>query len=116
MIYVNSQASAKEDDKFTTDYLPFYLVNAVLNFTAVLMFFAERKNPLAKFVNSKTSIANKNKPPVKIRAKVVELFGSFKKAWVTLLYLALLYIETFLVFPGVSNYTDLTFLKKGSQW
>ena len=39
-----------------------------------------------------------------------------KKVKGTMFYLAFIYLVTFSVFPGVTNYTSLTFVKKDGPW
>jgi len=80
------------------------------------MYFVEKRNRLAIKINAEVVEMNKNRPKVIIKDQLQILWGSFRKVWVPLMYLLYVYVVTFCVFPGVTNYTDLTFLKKDNPW
>jgi len=83
---------------------------------AASLYFIEKNNALGKYVNDKIIENNRNRPPVIIKAQLKELWSSLKKVKETMFYLGFVYLVTFAVFPGVTNYTTLTFLEKDGPW
>lgn len=107
---------SKDDENPFANTLAFYLVNSTFNLTAAGMYFVEQRNPLAKWVNTKVINQNKNKPPVDLSKKLASMYQSAKLVYKTLGYLILVYVVTFSVFPGVTTFTNFTFLKRDSPW
>ena len=94
----------------------YYMFNTFFEIMAALMYFIERKNTYAKFVNQKI----KNQNSIKLREnffpKIMNMLRACKEVKWILIYLAQIYFLTFMVFPGVTNNITLTFLKKDSPW
>ena len=77
LIYIGDQTKTSGDDDPFINTLAFYIVNAVFNLISASMYFVERKNQIAKYVNSKVIRNNKAKPPVILKIKLQELLNSF---------------------------------------
>ena len=71
------------------------------NFCAATMYFVEKKNKYAIYVNRKAAALIK----VQERLSMLEIIQSCREARETLAYLLWVYIVTFIVFPGVTNGT-----------
>lgn len=74
------------------------------------MYFIERKNTYAKYVNDKVKMQNSLKLRENFVRKIWFMFRScYEVKWI-LIYLGQIYFLTFMVFPGLTNNTTLTFL------
>jgi len=105
------------DDSFNQTMIFFGISSAII-LIASLMYFVERRNAFSLYYYGKYAQASANAPKLSTKQKTIEIFkscGKTKAKWY-LLYVIHVYTLTFVVFPGVTNHTTITFLDADGPW
>ena len=95
-IFVGQQMNL--DDPFYPT-ITFVGVVAVINFTSAMMYFVEKKNEYAIYINKRAENILKNSEHI----GMFDIIRACREAKETLFYLIFVYIITFVVYPGVTN-------------
>ena len=119
MTYINQKHSKKDKTQNNDDYtmtLYFYIITSFTLFVSSMMYFVERNNRYAQFYYRKQEEIDKAKPNMPIYQTIKEMIISCASAKECLFYLIFCYINTFMVFPGVTNYAPLSFMDSKGPW
>ena len=94
----------------------YYMFNTMFEISAALMYFVERKNTYAQFVNNKVKQQNSMRLREGFCRKIFTMLRACREVKWILIHLAQIYVLTFMIFPGVTNNTSLTFLESDGPW
>ena len=112
LIYIGER---RELDHFVST-MEFYFLNTIIQLIAATMYFVELKNRQAVHVNTQVRMNDKNKPKVSFFAQAKLIASDAKEVKWILMMLFQVYVVTFMVFPGVTNLAELTFLETKGVW
>lgn len=91
--------------------LSYYTLVCGLLFFISMLFFVERRSPYCQAVYKTTQENNQEISSVNFRQYFGEIIESSKGAQKSLAHLLHIFFVTFLVFPGITNFTTLTFIE-----